>query len=93
MSTEARTYLESFVNILGNDFNAVLCWDFHKAPQCFRDLSDHGGDEDFLVIVPPKVKDTYLHSRLHDNLMCASPSTHPVETSFGEFNVLIFAHA
>lgn len=93
--SDAKTYLETLMNTLGNDFHAVLAWNFQSAPECFRDLSDHGGDEDFVVVIPPGITNTYLHDRLHDNLngMCESPSTHVVGTTFGEFLVLIYAHA
>lgn len=32
--------------------NPILVWPFDEAPQEYRDLSDHGGDEDGLALVP-----------------------------------------
>lgn len=30
----------------------ILVWDFRDAPAEFRALSEHGGDEDWLAVVP-----------------------------------------
>jgi hypothetical protein len=35
---------------------AVLVWHFPDAPEVFRRLSPHGGDEDFLALVPAGVE-------------------------------------
>lgn len=32
--------------------NAILVWEFDKAPQELKDLSRNGGDEDWVVYVP-----------------------------------------
>lgn len=37
--------------------NMICVWDFHLAAQEFRDLSEHGGDEDWVVYVPPGVSE------------------------------------
>lgn len=31
----------------------IKVWAFHEAPEELRALSEHGGDEDWLAIVPP----------------------------------------
>ena len=36
-----------------NDGKAILVWRFEDAPKEFRDLSDNGGDEDWVALVPP----------------------------------------
>lgn len=33
--------------------NIVIIWQFHEAPIELRGLSEHGGDEDFIALVPP----------------------------------------
>lgn len=33
--------------------NALVTWSFHEAPEAFRALSPHGGDEDWLTWAPP----------------------------------------
>lgn len=38
---------------LQSDENAIVIWRFHDAPQQLRDLSGHGGDEDWVAYIPP----------------------------------------
>jgi len=35
--------------------NAIMVWEFADAPEVFRRLSGHGGDEDFIALLPPGV--------------------------------------
>jgi len=70
--------------------NAILVWNFYDAPQEFRDLSPHGGDEDWLAFVPAHVGDhAYIPWLEMPAFGCCDVSTHPVEG--GE--VRIGAHA
>lgn len=39
---------------------AILVWKFHDAPKHLRALSGHGGDEDWLAVVPDHYADTYI---------------------------------
>jgi hypothetical protein len=39
-----------------NDF--ILVWAFYDAPEELRALSPHGGDEDWLAVLPAKYKDS-----------------------------------
>lgn len=32
---------------------AILIWNFDDAPEPLKNLSPHGGDEDFVIVVPP----------------------------------------
>ena len=34
----------------------ILAWEFHDAPEEFQSLSGHGGDEDYLAVVPASWK-------------------------------------
>lgn len=36
----------------------ILVWAFHRAPQEYRDLSPHGGDEDWVALLPGEWKDS-----------------------------------
>lgn len=38
----------------------ILVWRFHDAPQEFQDLSRHGGDEDWLAVVPASMVGDYI---------------------------------
>lgn len=33
--------------------HAILVWEFDDAPERFRRLSEHGGDEDWVALIPP----------------------------------------
>ncbi len=35
----------------------IQVWRFHDAPKELRDLSPHGGDEDWVALVPPGYRD------------------------------------
>lgn len=35
----------------------IRIWRYHDAPQVLQDLSDHGGDEDWLALVPKEIYD------------------------------------
>lgn len=38
----------------------IKIWRFHEAPQEYQALSGHGGDEDWLALVPKEMKDDYM---------------------------------
>lgn len=40
------------------DAKCILVWSFYDAPEVLRQLSGHGGDEDWLAWVPPGIDDT-----------------------------------
>lgn len=37
------------------DHGFIYVWEFHKAPEIFQSLSGNGGDEDWLVLIPPSM--------------------------------------
>jgi hypothetical protein len=39
---------------------AITVWRFEDAPPEFRGLSGHGGDEDWLALVPAALADDYI---------------------------------
>ena len=39
---------------------AILVWKFHEAPDELKALSDNGGDEDWLALIPRHLKDAYI---------------------------------
>ncbi len=39
--------------------NAIILWRFEDAPAYLRKLSTHGGDEDWLAIIPDSVGNEY----------------------------------
>ena len=45
---------------LKKDRTAILVWQFRDAPARYRDQSTHGGDEDWLAVVPPYLKDEWI---------------------------------
>lgn len=40
--------------------NAIIVWEFDEAPEEYRALSSHGGDEDWLAFVPDSLKRRYI---------------------------------
>ena len=40
--------------------NHIRVWRFQDAPEELRMLSQHGGDEDWLALIPPKLSDEYI---------------------------------
>ena len=43
-----------------DDSRMIRVWRFHDAPQEWRDLSEHGGDEDWLAHVPRILVHDYM---------------------------------
>lgn len=39
---------------------AIRVWAFNDAPEEFKELSPHGGDEDWIALIPPKLADRYI---------------------------------
>lgn len=76
--------------------NPLPCtvWRFHDAPQELRDLSTNGGDEDWLVEVPPiGIADEYgLPEWILSTDSMEEPKTYPHPTRPG-WTVVIGAHA
>lgn len=40
--------------------NHIRVWKFHDAPEELKSLSTHGGDEDWLALVPPRLASNYI---------------------------------
>lgn len=40
--------------------NHIRIWRFSDAPEELQQLSEHGGDEDWLALIPPKLADEYI---------------------------------
>lgn len=38
----------------------IRVWSFYDAPEELRNLSNHGGDEDWLALIPPSLADSYI---------------------------------
>jgi hypothetical protein len=68
---------------------AIIVWEFHNAPEEYRRLSGHGGDEDWLAFVPDSLKDAYIGWLDYGPFGCCDVSTHPVDGGV----VKIGAHA
>lgn len=43
-----------------NTPNHIRVWRFEDAPQELRDLSPHGGDEDWIALIPPRLADAWI---------------------------------
>jgi hypothetical protein len=40
--------------------NEIKVWRFQDAPECYKMLSNSGGDEDWVVFVPDTLKGEYI---------------------------------
>jgi hypothetical protein len=68
----------------------ILIWRFEDAPEHFRKLSTHGGDEDWVAFVPDHYKDEWIGWMEEGGPFgCCSVSEHEVEGG----KVRIGAHA
>ena len=38
----------------------ILVYRFHEAPAALQALSPHGGDEDWLAVIPPHLAETWI---------------------------------
>lgn len=49
----AENYINSNALTYGNPGGLLRVWRFQDAPCPLRGLSEHGGDEDWLLLIPP----------------------------------------
>jgi len=70
----------------------ILVWRFYDAPKVLRDLSNHGGDEDWLALVPSSFfkEDSYIGWMEGNGFGCCDVSEHILEDGS---KVYIGAHA
>jgi len=45
---------------MSDDIDYIRVWPFADAPRALRDLSPHGGDEDWLAVIPPKLAHEHI---------------------------------
>ena len=69
----------------------ILVWRFHEAPIELRDLSPHGGDEDWLAVIPPDMEvPNWIDSGSAFGACDVSEHAHPTKDGW---KVCIGAHA
>lgn len=69
----------------------IQIWRFDEAPEELRTLSSHGGDEDWLALIPPQLTDKW-RAWLEPAFGCGNVSEHAYPLLPG-WKVLIGAHA
>ena len=43
------------------DIPCIMVWPFYEAPEIYRSLSEHGGDEDYIAVIPSGLNiDSYV---------------------------------
>ena len=61
------------------DEKMIKVWQFDDAPKEYRDLSTHGGDEDWIAFIPECMKDDYIGwTEEGHSFGCCSVSEHKV---------------
>lgn len=68
----------------------IRVWSFYDAPEALRALSTHGGDEDWLALVPPHLSDEWI-GWLDSGTQFGCCEVD--ETRLGEWTARIGAHA
>mgnify|MGYP007122140866 CR=1 FL=1 len=72
----------------------IRVWRFEDAPEELRNLSTNGGDEDWVALVPPRLRDTYISwlqpGRGGLGMYCVNRYEHP---ELPEYTVCIGCHA
>lgn len=77
--------------IIHQEKNSIIVWEFYDAPKELRDLSRSGGDEDWLVEIPPKFTEN-MYIRWLDHIdSCYEPEIHDHPTKIG-WKVAIGTH-
>lgn len=72
--------------------NHIRVWRFSDAPEELRDLSTHGGDEDWLALVPPLLANEYIGWLDSGSFGCCDISKHDHPELPG-YVIYIGAHA
>lgn len=72
--------------------NHIRVWRWEDAPEELKALSCHGGDEDWIALIPPLLKDEYIGWVESDAFGCCRVSTH-THPELPEYTVRIGAHA
>lgn len=75
--------------------DAIKVWKFNDAPEYLRNLSNNGGDEDWLAVIPPGYKDEWIpwmESGSEFGCCCVDEYDYPSLTLKG-FKVRIGSHA
>jgi len=73
-----------------NERKLIKIWRFWDAPEEYRKLSNHGGDEDWVAFVPDSLKDEYIgFLEEGTSFGCCSVSEHSIPGG----TILIGAHA
>lgn len=92
--TEARRICiegaAAFVDSVGYMTDAILVFPFYDAPAALMALSRHGGDEDWLALVPPGPRFDYVAWLDYGSFGCCSISEHRLPNGW---RVHIGAHA
>ena len=71
-------------------YDHIKVWPFKQAPNKYQDLSQHGGDEDWLAFVPGEIwENCEGYIPWIDKLGCCEVSEHPVKGGI----VFIVVHA
>lgn len=68
----------------------IRVWRFQDAPQELRDISEHGGDEDWLAVVPPALAEAWIGWLEHGEFGACETTKH---TQIDGSVVYIGAHA
>lgn len=69
----------------------IKIWRFSGAPDQYQQMSEHGGDEDYIALVPVQYRDEHIVWRIEELGLLGRSSTDKYETQEGD--VYIGAHS
>lgn len=73
--------------------DVITVWSFNKAPEEYRKLSPHGGDEDFVVLSATEDVWDFKLGNLLDGITICDYSKHEVLVNDKKMFVYITSHA
>jgi len=62
-----------------SDSQSIIVWPFNKAPESLQHLSNHGGDEDWLALIPHALKDMHIPWLDSESFGCCRISSYDLE--------------
>ena len=82
-------------NVIGDesDLRCIAIWDWANAPECLKKESPHGGDEDWVALIPERLMGRPLFLDEGTNFGCCSVHTTKVRIGNYIYELRIGAHA
>lgn len=89
---EVETRLAEFKNIYPQQgvATAVLVWRFDDGPEVYKNMSNNGGDEDWIALIPPGFYSDYMPIWVDNLDTCHDPQIYEIAQGY---KIVIGSHA